>query len=85
MNEIELTPPDLEQCQAEKPNGLNFMTLGGQSRLERCTNKPTVVAYETYAGSDGQYGSMSLCSERLGVFMKERGHKDGYHFEEIKK
>jgi hypothetical protein len=27
LTEADLTPPDLKQCEAEKPNGHTFMTL----------------------------------------------------------
>lgn len=57
-----LTPPDLKQCQAEKPNGHTFMTLGGRPGLERCRTKPVWIAKEIKPGEDGQRGSMSLCN-----------------------
>ncbi len=63
MAQDELIPPDLGQCQAEKPNGHNFMTLGGRPGLVRCTNKPVTIATEKNPGTDGQFGSMSLCNE----------------------
>lgn len=58
---MSLTPPDLKQCQAEKPNGHSFMTLGGVPKLERCKNKPKYLAKEKKPGADGQIGSMTLC------------------------
>ena len=67
----ELTPPDLEQCQAEKPNGNTFMTVGGMPGLERCTNKPLFIATEKKPGEDGQKGSMSLCADCLVVFLRQ--------------
>lgn len=77
-----LIPPDLKQCQAEKPNGHSFMTLGGQPGLERCREKPTWIATETKAGKDGLIGSMSLCSECRDQLVKQLG--DGFcTFEEI--
>lgn len=63
MTEQTLIPPDLGQCQAEKPNGHNFMTLGGRPGLERCTNTPDWIATEKQPGADGLVGSMSLCQE----------------------
>lgn len=60
---MELTSPDKERCQAEKPNGNTFMTLGGSPRLERCKNKPILIAIEVEPGKDGKRGSMSLCLE----------------------
>jgi hypothetical protein len=69
----ELTPPDLTRCQAEKPNGCSFMTMGGVPKRVRCTDKPIVVATEVKPGDDGQIGSMSLCAECLEVFQKQMG------------
>lgn len=66
-----LTPPDLKQCQAEKPNGYNFMTLGGRPGLERCTNKPMVIIHENKPGKDGLQGSMTLCDGCLAVFRQQ--------------
>jgi hypothetical protein len=68
-----LTPPDLQQCQAEKPNGNSFMTLGGRPGLERCTSKPTVIAEEALAGADGRHGSMSLCEECRKALIRQLG------------
>jgi len=58
---------DKERCQAEKPNGASFMSLGGVPMLIRCENKPKVIATEKEAGIDGEKGSMSLCIECLKV------------------
>lgn len=66
-----LVPPDLKQCQAEKPNGNTFMTLGGQPGLVRCENTPLFIVTEKEPGEDGQKGSMSLCAECLEVFLKQ--------------
>ncbi len=44
------TQVDLDQCQAEKPNGHSFMTLGGRPGLVRCTNKPSVIITEDEPG-----------------------------------
>lgn len=68
MKKKPLTPPDLERCQAEKPNGHSFMTLGGVPGLERCTNKSTFILTEKKAGKDGQKGSMTLCNDCLNKF-----------------
>ena len=62
---------DKERCQAEKPNGANFMTLGGVPKMVRCENKPTVIVTETQAGSDGLKGSMCLCDDCLEVAKKQ--------------
>lgn len=67
-----LIPPDLEQCQAEKPNGYSFMTLGGlANRLERCKNKPTMVITEKVAADHRGKGSMSLCDGCHAQFIKQ--------------
>lgn len=66
-----LTPPDLLRCQAEKPNGESFMTLGGGPKLERCRREPTVIATEIKPGKDGQIGSMSLCDKCAAVLQKQ--------------
>jgi len=79
-----LIPPDLTKCQAEKPNGNTFMTLGGSPGLERCKNKPTTIVKEINPGKDGNKGSMSLCTHCLLVFMKQMKPKlEEYDFEEI--
>jgi len=82
-----LTPPDLKRCQADVPNGTNFMTLGGDiGGTVRCNNKPSVIAYEVLPGPDGLHGSMSLCPSCLAVFQKREGPKFNthYRFEEVK-
>lgn len=82
---VKLIPPDKKQCQAEKPNGNSFMTLGGVPGLIRCTNAPTVIAYELVANPDtGQKGSMSLCEDCLKKFLEQVG-MDGYKIESLKK
>ena len=60
-----LTPADPARCQAEKPNGYSFMTLGGVPGRERCSSAPSVIATEAKPGADGQTGQMSLCDECL--------------------
>lgn len=68
-----LIPPDKNQCQAEKPNGVNFMTLGGRAKLIRCTNKPAYLMTEKTKGEDGQIGQMTVCADCLAVFDKQVG------------
>jgi len=71
---MKLIPPDKKQCQAEKPCGTNFMTLGGLpvGTLVRCTNKPTVIITEANKNKkDGKKGSMALCDDCLGVALKD--------------
>lgn len=71
----ELIPPDLERCQAEKPNGRNFMSFGGGHEMIRCTNKPMFIVTEKKPGKDGLKGSMSLCARCLAVFNKQMPNK----------
>lgn len=66
-----LIPPDLARCQAEKPNGYSFMTLGGRPGRERCKNVPKIIVRETERGPDGKKGSMSLCGACFEVFQKQ--------------
>lgn len=68
-----LTPPDLKRCQAEKPNGHSFMTLGGVPGRVRCEDKPTVIVTEVVPGPDGRRGSMSLCHHCWAVALKQLG------------
>lgn len=69
----ELIPPDLERCQAYKPNGHSFMTLGGKPGLIRCGNRPEVIITESSFGEDGKQGSMTLCGDCLHVFNTQSG------------
>ena len=69
----ELIPPDKKQCQAEKPNGQNFMTLGGGHKMIRCTNKPTWIASENEPDPDGVKGSMAVCDECKTQLVKQLG------------
>lgn len=78
---MSLIPPDTGRCQAEKPNGNSFMTLGGSPGLERCRNIPLWIAREIKPGPDGQIGSMSLCRECRTVL--ERQMPDYATFEPI--
>lgn len=81
---INIKPPDPKQCQAEKPNGCTFLTLGGKPELVRCTNAPVAIATEKHPGDDGHIGSMSLCADCREVFIKQMGD-DYATFEEIQK
>lgn len=72
-----LEPPDLQRCQAEKPNGTNFMTMGGAiGRLERCTRDAQVIVKERKPGKDGRKGSMSLCHGCLAQLIKQQPDAD---------
>lgn len=73
QKKVKLIPPDRKQCQAEKPNGNTFMTLGGVPGLERCKNKPSVIATERKPGEDGLRGSMSLCSDCFTKLIEQQG------------
>jgi hypothetical protein len=68
----DLIPPDPNQCQALIQEG-SFMTLGPRPWV-RCTSKPTVIATERKAGSDGERGSMSLCDSCKGAMIEKLGH-----------
>jgi hypothetical protein len=69
----ELTPLDYEQCQAEKPTGHSFMTLGNGPKMIRCTEKPTHVATERDVGEDGQRGAMTLCDACMNRMIDQLG------------
>ncbi len=72
MKKITLIPPDKKQCQGEKQVGA--FTIGGQiGKRTRCTNIPTVIAYEKKPGTDGQKGSMSLCNNCRIQMIKQLG------------
>jgi hypothetical protein len=79
-----LIPPDMKQCQAEKPNGQSFMTLGGGHKMVRCTAAPMWIATERKAGHDGRKGSMSLCDD-CGAVMKEQLGPAACTFREIRR
>lgn len=68
-----LVPPDLVQCQAEKPSytGWSFMTLGPPPKLIRCTNAPKWIAVEGPRDDAKKRGSMSLCDECKKVCQKQ--------------
>lgn len=67
-----LIPPDKKRCQAIKLGGCRpsaeAMFIIGPRTETRCSNKPSVIIFENKPASDGQKGSMSLCSECLKVF-----------------
>lgn len=69
----DLTPPDYKQCQVYKPNGVNFVTLGGSPKMIRCKNKPAYTATENAPGEDGKIGSMSLCPECADIMKQQCG------------
>ena len=68
-----MIPPDKKQCQAEKPNGHSFMTLGGSPGMERCKAAPVVIVQEKEPGEDGCKGAMSLCLDCWKVMWKQLG------------
>lgn len=80
-----LIPPDKERCQAEKPNGYTWATLGGVPGLVRCSNVPLVIATEVEPDfHDKLIGSMSLCGDCMKKMQEQLG--PGYcTFEEIKR
>jgi len=66
-----MTPPDRNRCQAViVTTEYNAFQLGGrpESKVERCTNRPTMIVEEAEPGTDGQRGSMSLCDNHAAVF-----------------
>lgn len=67
-----LIPADRERCQAEKPNGHSFMTLGGRPGRVRCDAKPVFLVVEQEINpTDGRRGSMCLCAECKAVMSKQ--------------
>jgi hypothetical protein len=64
---------DVIRCQAEKPNGCTFMTLGGKPGLIRCKNKPKYIAIEkTMKIKDDDFqGAMSMCINCKDVFITQ--------------
>ena len=64
-------PPDIMQCQAEKPNGNTFMTLGGIPGYVRCKNTPVFIAVAKAVENDGHIGSMSVCAECRKILEKQ--------------
>lgn len=67
-----LIPPDMNQCQVDKPNGNNFMTFGGVVGRVRCTNRATILVKETKVDPKyGQKGSMTMCSSCFEAFKRQ--------------
>ena len=81
VDDEELIPPDLEQCQTVITPEHSFMTLGPRPRPERCKNKPTHIATEPPRKDGKKQGSMSVCGHCLGVLSKQM---PGVTFEQIK-
>lgn len=78
-----LTPPDPKRCQAEKPNGNNFLTFGGPVGMVRCTEKPRLLVYEKEL-VQGERAGMSLCADCTVVFLFMFQDKlETYEFEEV--
>ena len=68
-----LIPPDVKRCQVfKKPSP--FQMGGYLNEMVQCTNKPTWIITETFAGIDGRKGSMSVCDECLKEALR-RGMK----------
>lgn len=65
---MKLVPPDRKQCQAEKPNGANFLSLGAKIQYTRCKEKPYVIVSQP---KDRLNGQMSLCRACLLKFMEQ--------------
>ena len=68
-------PVDKKQCQAEKPNGESFMTLGGGHKMVRCDSAPTVIVRENKSGYDGLRGEMTLCDHCHNVMIEQLGEE----------
>jgi len=70
---------DVNQCQAEKPNGNSFMTLGGIPGLERCKNVPKYIVIERTMKEeeDNFQGAMSMCVDCKNVFITQMASKLG--------
>ena len=73
MTKDELIEPDKKQCQAEKPNGNTFMTLGGVPALIRCEKNPVIIATESEPDKNGLQGSMSMCDKCWKVAIEQLG------------
>ena len=71
-----LIAPDIERCQAQKPNGSTAFSMGGRPKIVRCDNKPNLIVSETEASeADGLLGAMSLCLDCYIVFRKQQPNK----------
>jgi len=81
----DLNLPDFYQCQALKPSGYTFMTLGGKPGDKiPCQAKPYYIVYELHSQEDGLKGSMSLCIDCKNVFINQMGSSlKNYKFAEI--
>jgi len=81
----DLDPPDFCKCQALKPSGYTFMTLGGKpGDMIPCQAKPVYIVYEMHNQQDGLKGSMSLCTDCKNVFINQMGPAlKNYKFTEI--
>ena len=77
-------PVDRKQCQAEKPNGTSFMTMGGEiGKKIRCRNRPSYIITEKEKRKGWNCeGSMSLCYDCLQVAKEQLG--DSFTIKEIK-
>ena len=77
MKQRDLTPPDFNRCQVEKPNGNSFMTFGGKPELIRCINEPTYILHEKIKQEDGLQGCMSCCIDCKNAFIIQMASKLG--------
>ncbi|MCK5604765.1 hypothetical protein KAR91_22945 [Candidatus Pacearchaeota archaeon] len=77
-----MEPVDPKRCQADKPTGHNFMTLGPGKPRERCKNKAVMIATENKPSEDGKIGFMSLCKDCLEV-LKAQMSGDYAHFIDV--
>lgn len=69
-----LIPPDETRCQAINITG-SFLSFGRPTR-SRCEVEPVVIVTENKPQeTDGQRGSMSLCSFHLEKFLEQFGKK----------
>lgn len=84
----ELTPPDLDRCQAESRPAHSPFNFGPPPKMRRCESKPDFLAVEMTPGVDGKRGSMTLCLPcaqamlkdpylRLRVQLQPVGHVEG--------
>jgi hypothetical protein len=67
-----LTPSDRKQCQAEIPNGVNFMTLGGRLERVRCKSTPTVIVTEVVPGT----GDTEACRSAIRAGRKRSSNSE---------
>jgi hypothetical protein len=69
----DIEPVDLQQCQAEVPNGCTVFSLGGVPGKVRCKNRPTAILKEHKIGRDGHQGQMSVCEDCCRQFLLAYG------------